>query len=221
MLPAPQAVSPCRRSVLSDQRQGEPGVARCRYPRGQPRVAVVLDPGWRGARDSRWRSVAGPRAPAGAQLRLRAVGPGPLLDASLDPANSPSGFAVNQLSPVLQAGTHIAETTPSIDGHLTSDLRVPQPPFGSSVLPGTDVHVPFLAVTAPGLEGNIFSRSDQGLNDSLPSSSPLDASTFLLPSRPVFFEHAAPHPATLTTNAYDASCLSASVVSSSSHEIEN
>ena len=74
-LPVPQAVSPCRRSVLSDPRQGEPRVTRCRYPRGPPRVAVVLDPGWRGARDSRWRSVAGPRAPAGAQLRLRAVGP--------------------------------------------------------------------------------------------------------------------------------------------------
>ncbi len=73
--PAPQAASPRRRSVLSDQRQGEPGVTRCRYPRGPPRVAVVLDPGWRGARDSCWRSVARPRAPVGAQLRLRAVGP--------------------------------------------------------------------------------------------------------------------------------------------------
>ncbi len=73
--PVLQAAPPRRRSVLRVQRQGKPGVTRCRYPWGPPRVAVVLDPGWRGARDSRWRSVAGPRAPAGAQLRLRAVGP--------------------------------------------------------------------------------------------------------------------------------------------------
>ncbi len=73
--PVPQAAPPRRRSVLRVQRQGEPGVTRCWYPWGPPRVAVVLGPGRRGARDSRWRSVAGPRAPAGAQLRLRAVGP--------------------------------------------------------------------------------------------------------------------------------------------------
>ncbi len=74
MLPVPPAAPPRRLSVVRVLRQGEPGVTRCKYPRGPPQVAVVLDLGRREVRDSRWRSVAGPRAPAGAQQRLRAVG---------------------------------------------------------------------------------------------------------------------------------------------------
>ncbi len=83
----PSAASSHPPPVVCALRQGEPGVTRCQYPRGPPRVAVVLDPGRREARDSRWRSEAGPRAPAGAQLRLRAVGL-PVLFATPTPPTS-------------------------------------------------------------------------------------------------------------------------------------
>ena len=72
---APQAASLRHRRTDSARSQGEPGVIRCRYPRGPPQAAVVLGLEWRGARDSHLGSAARPRALVGAQRMLRAVGP--------------------------------------------------------------------------------------------------------------------------------------------------